>query len=284
MEILDLRISLPRTPHKGPSPALLDRKAMFESNTSFIRILLVDSQSLLRAGLRLILEKEPEFVVVGEASSREEALEAARLRPDIILFNLNSSGRPDLDFLSDLSVIAEGARVLVLIGDFDLEWRLRIVRFGVKGLVQKTDSPDRLITAVKKVYAGEAWLDPRTVSQVLDDLLYAGDVPPPNNLWGSSVRLTGRERDIIALIGEGLKNKQIAERLCISEPTVRHYLTSIFEKVGVKDRQGLIVHAYQHGLAKPPAVTNQPLSESEKNDNNHVATILPRRQGDLLGS
>jgi two-component system, NarL family, response regulator NreC len=233
---------------------------------SLINILLVDSQNLLRAGLRLILETEPKFRVVGEASSREEALEGARLRPDIIILNLNSDGEPDLDLLSDLSITAEGARVLVLISDFDFELRRRIVRFGVKGLVQKTESPDRLIAAVTSVYAGEVWLDPRTVSHVLDDLLQAGEVKQTNSLLNNGVRLTGRERDIIALIGEGLKNKQIAERLCISEPTVRHYLTSIFEKVGVKDRQGLIAYAYQRGLAKPPAVTSQPPGGSEKGD------------------
>jgi DNA-binding NarL/FixJ family response regulator len=233
---------------------------MPESNASIITILLVDSQALLRAGLRLILEKEPKFAVVGEASIREEALEGARLRPDIIILNMNSDGESDLDLLSDLSITAEGSRVLVLISDFDLELRRRIVRFGVKGLVQKTESPDRLIAAVKSVYSGEVWLDPRTVSHVLDDLLHAGDVKQTNRVLNNGVRLTGRERDIIALIGEGLKNKQIAERLCISEPTVRHYLTSIFEKVEVKGRQGLIVYAYQHGLAKPPVVTSQPLS------------------------
>jgi len=239
---------------------------MPESNTSLISILLVDSQTLLRAGLRLILEKEPKFAVVGEASSREDALEGARLRPDIIILNLNSDSESDLDFIPDLLIVAEGSRVLALIGDFDLEWRLRIVRLGVKGMVQKTESPDRLIAAIKSVCAGEVWLDPRTVSHALDDLLYASDVKQTSRASNSGVWLTGRERDIIALIGEGLKNKQIAERLCISEPTVRHYLTSIFEKLGVKGRQGLIVYAYQHGLAKPPAVTDQSLSKAEKND------------------
>jgi two-component system, NarL family, nitrate/nitrite response regulator NarL len=227
---------------------------MPDSNTSFISILLVDSQILLRSGLRLILEKEPKFTVVGEASIREEAMEGARLRPNIIILSLNSGGDSELNFLSDLSIVAEGSRVLVLISDFDLELRRRIVRFGVKGMVQKTEPPDRLIEAVKSVHAGEVWLDPRTVSHVLDDLLHAGDMKQSNGVLNNGVRLTGRERDIIALIGEGLKNKQIAERLYISEPTVRHYLTSIFEKVGVKGRQGLIVYAYQHGLAKPPIV------------------------------
>jgi DNA-binding NarL/FixJ family response regulator len=256
---------------------------MPESNTSLISILLVDSQTLLRAGLRLVLETESKFAVVGEASSREEALEGARLRPDIIILNLNSDGESDLDLLSDLSITAEGSRVLVLISDFDLELRRRIVRFGVKGLVQKTESPDRLIAAVKSVYAGEVWLDPRTVSHVLDDLLQAGDVKQTDRVLDNGVRLTGRERDIIALIGEGLKNKQIAERLCISEPTVRHYLTSIFEKVGVKDRQGLIVYAYQRGLAKPPAVTSRPPGGSERGGHKKAetrpaspVTILPR--------
>jgi DNA-binding NarL/FixJ family response regulator len=256
---------------------------MPESNTSLISILLVDSQTLLRAGLRLVLETESKFAVVGEASSREEALEGARLRPDIIILNLNSDGESDLGLLSDLSITADGSRVLVLISDFDLELRRRIVRFGVKGLVQKTESPDRLIAAVKSVYAGEVWLDPRTVSHVLDDLLQAGDVKQTDRVLDNGVRLTGRERDIIALIGEGLKNKQIAERLCISEPTVRHYLTSIFEKVGVKDRQGLIVYAYQRGLAKPPAVTSQPPGGSERGGHKKTearpaspVTILPR--------
>ncbi|HEU0175691.1 MAG TPA: response regulator transcription factor [Blastocatellia bacterium] len=255
---------------------------MPESNTSLISILLVDNQALLRAGLRLILEKEPEFAVVGEASSREEALEGARLRPDIIILNLNSDGESALDLLPDLSVIAEGARVLVLISDFELEWRLRIVRLGVKGMVQKTEPPERLIAAVKSVYAGEVWLDPRTVSHALDDLLYAGDVKQTNRVLNNGVWLTGRERDIIALIGEGLKNKQIAERLYISEPTVRHYLTSIFEKVGVKGRQRLIVYAYQYGLAKPPAVTGQSPRKAEKNvhkkaeaRSKSLLTILP---------
>jgi DNA-binding NarL/FixJ family response regulator len=239
--------------------------------------LLVDSQALFRAGLRLILEKEPGFAVIGEASIRDEALEGARLRPDIIILNLNSGGESDLDLLSDLSIVAEGARVLVLISDFDLELRRRIVRFGVKGLVQKTESPDRLIAAVKSVCAGEVWLDPITVSHVLDDLLQAGDAKQANRVLNNGVRLTVRERDIIALIGEGLKNKQIAERLYISEPTVRHYLTSIFEKVGVKGRQGLIVYAYQHGLAKPPVITGQPPGKPEKKDHKHTstATILP---------
>jgi DNA-binding NarL/FixJ family response regulator len=244
---------------------------------SLISILLVDNQALLRVGLRLILEKESKFAVMGEASTREEALEGARLRPDIIILNMNSDGKSDLDLLSDLSVIAEGSRVLVLIGDFDLELRRRIVRFGVKGLVQKRESPDHLIAAVKSVYAGEVWLDPRTVSHVLDDLLQDGDAKRTNSVLNNGVRLTGRERDIIALISEGLKNKQIAERLCISEPTVRHYLTSIFEKVEVKGRQGLIVYAYQHGLAKPPVVTSQLPSKHEKRDHKHTstATVLP---------
>jgi DNA-binding NarL/FixJ family response regulator len=256
---------------------------MPESNTSLISILLVDSQTLLRAGLRLVLETESKFAVVGEASSREEALEGARLRPDIIILNLNSDGESDLDLLSELSITVEGSRVLVLISDFDLELRRRIVRFGVKGLVQKTESPDRLIAAVKSVYAGEVWLDPRTVSHVLDDLLQAGDVKQTDRVLDNGVRLTGRERDIIALICEGLKNKQIGERLCISEPTVRHYLTSIFEKVGVKDRQGLIVYAYQRGLAKPPAVTSQPPGGSERGGHKKAearpafpVTILPK--------
>jgi len=231
---------------------------MLTANTSDIRILLIDSQALMCAGLRLILEKEPGLTVVGAAATREEALEAARMQPDIILLNLNIGSDYYLNFLPDLLGIAEGARILVLIDDFDPELQHRVVRLGVKGLVQKTEPVEALISAVKKVYAGEVWLDSRTVSHLIDELFCAREAKQTDPLTNNGIRITGRERDIIALIGEGLRNKQIAERLCISEPTVRHYLTSIFEKAGVTDRLGLIIYAYQHGLAKPPAIIHRP--------------------------
>lgn len=237
---------------------------MLTPNTPAIRILLIDSQALMCAGLRLILEKEPGLTVVGAAASREEALEVAHMQPDIILLNLNIGSDYYLNFLPDLLDIAEGARILVLIDDFDPELQHRVVRLGVKGLVQKTEPVEALIAAVKKVYAGEVWLDPRTVSNLIDELLCGREAKQTDPLTNNGIRITGRERDIIALIGEGLRNKQIAERLCISEPTVRHYLTSIFEKAGVTDRLGLIIYAYQHGLAKPPAIIHRPQNLAER--------------------
>jgi len=244
---------------------------MLTPNIPAIRILLIDNQALVRTGLRLILEREPGLTIVGEAASREEALEVAHKRPDIILLNLNAGSDSYPDFLPDLLAIAEGARILVLIDNFDLELHHRVVRLGVKGLVQKTEPAEALISAVKRVYDGEVWLDPKTVSHVLDELLYAREANPPDPMMTNGVKITGRERDIIALIGEGLRNKQIAERLCISEPTVRHYLTSIFEKVRVTDRLGLIIYAYQHGLAKPPAVIHRPQNLAERDGHNKAA-------------
>jgi DNA-binding NarL/FixJ family response regulator len=236
-------------------------------NPQAISILLVDSQTLVRTGVRLLLEREPGFTVVGEASSHEEALEAVRMRPDVILFNLHHETESYLNFLSDLLTIAEDARLLVLIDNFNLDFRHRVVRLGVKGMVQKTDTPDLLVSAVKKVHAGEVWLDPKTIAHVLDEYLYSREAKRSNVGGGRGIKFTRRERDVIALIGSGLKNKQIAERLCISEPTVRHYLTSIFEKIRVTDRFGLIVYAYQHGLANPPFLTD--LSQRESDGNGH---------------
>lgn len=245
---------------------------MLTSDTPAIRILLIDNQILMRAGLRLILEKEPAFTIIGEAASPEETFEGARLQPDIILLNLNPGNESYLNFLPDLAVVAERARILVMIDNLDLDWRHRVVRMGVKGLVQKTDSPDLLITAVKKVHAGEVWLDPKTVSHVLDELLFPREPKQTNGTASDNLKITGRERDIITLIGEGLRNKQIAERLCISEPTVRHYLTAIFEKVGVADRLGLIIYAYQHGLAKPPSILDPPQRSHERNGHKNSAS------------
>jgi DNA-binding NarL/FixJ family response regulator len=231
----------------------------------------------MRTGLRLVLEKAPDLTIVGEAAGREDALEMARLQPDIILLNLNAGNDSYLNFLPDLHAVAVGARVLVLIDNFDLELHHRVVRLGVKGLVQKTESAEDMIAAIKKVHAGEVWLDSKTVSHVLDELLYARETKLEDKSRNQGVRITRRERDIIALIGEGLRNKQIAERLEISEPTVRHYLTSIFEKVGVADRLGLIIYAYQHGLAKPPAMAPRPQKHADRSLQNELVL-----EGDFL--
>ncbi len=124
---------------------------------------------------------------------------------------------------------------------------------GAMGLVFKEKAAEVVIRAIERVHAGEVWFDRTLIGNVLTELSRASATKKLDPEATKITKLTEREREIAALIGEGLKNKQIANRLFISETTVRHHLTSVFDKLGVTDRLELIIYAYRHGLAKPPS-------------------------------
>lgn len=231
-----------------------------DSSLSPIRILLVHDQQLIRAGLRLLLEKEPDFLVLAEATDGTEALLAAQSHPDIIVLDLQLGQENSLDRLLQLSAVSEGVRVLVLTDSPEIEPQQQAVRHGAMGVIVKTEAPAVLADAIRKVHGGEAWLHLNVVATVLRDLLHPKDAPPAPPEKPTHQRITKREREVIALVGEGLRNKQIAARLYISEATVRHSLTTIFEKVGVSNRLGLIIYAYQNGLATLPADSQEPMA------------------------
>ncbi len=217
-----------------------------------VRLQLVDGHVMMRAGLRLLLESRPGWRVVGEASSRKEAVAiAGREQPDVILLDLVLGRDSVVDLLPNLLVVAPEARIMVLTGIYDTELHQQAIRLGAVGLVLKDHAPDVLIKAIEKVYAGEAWLDRSTITQLIREM---ARVDQPSLMQPAKIikGLTSREREFIALIGEGLKNKQVAERLHVSETTVRHYLTSIFTKLGVADRLELMLYAYRYGLARMP--------------------------------
>jgi two-component system nitrate/nitrite response regulator NarL len=215
-----------------------------------IRILIIDDHAVIRAALRMLLESQPGVVVVGEGAGSEEALAAAtREQPDIILLDLDLGEVNGLDLLPQLHTAAPGSHVVVLTGVRDVEMHHRAVRLGAVGLVRKEKAADVLLKAIAKVYAGEVWLDRLLIANVLSEITR----PTSQSLDPEDIKiktLTVREREIIKLIGQGSKNQAIADRLCISEATVRHHLTSIFGKLGVGDRLELAIYAYRHGLAR----------------------------------
>jgi two-component system, NarL family, nitrate/nitrite response regulator NarL len=217
-----------------------------------IRVLLIDDHVVMRVGLRLVIENQPGLTVVGEAANRADALQiTAREQPDIILLDLDLGDEKGIDLLPDLLSAAKGARVIVLTGLRDPEEYRRAVRLGAMGLVLKEQAFGVLAQAIRQVHAGEAWLDPVLVATVLAKAARErGRAPAPEA--NRIAALTERERAVIALICEGLRNKQIAERLFISQTTVVHHLTSIFDKLGVANRLELVTYAYSHGLAQPP--------------------------------
>lgn len=201
----------------------------------------------------MLLESQPGLVVVGEATTRAEALAAAAgEHPEIILLDLDLSGDMVLDCIPDLLTAAPGVRILILTGVRDVQLHRRAVALGAMGLVVKEKAATELLQALDTVREGEAWLSPALVADVLETLRRVPENPPKNAEAAQLATLTERERDVIALIGQGLRNKHIADQLYISETTVRHHLTAIFAKLGVSDRLELAIYAYRHDLASLP--------------------------------
>jgi len=192
--------------------------------------------------------------VVGEAASPSDAvLVATREQPDITLFDLNNSEEGHLDCLPSLFKAAKSTRVLVLTEQQDNELSQRAVRLGATGVVFKNNGSDVLIKAIQKVHTGEAWVDRFTMATLLTEMSRGDRITQPSPEAETIATLTNREREVITAVAMGLRNRQIAERLFISDVTVRHHLTSVFSKLGVSDRFELMIYAYRHRLADPPA-------------------------------
>jgi DNA-binding NarL/FixJ family response regulator len=219
-----------------------------------VRVLIVDDHGIMRAGLRMLLESQSGIMVVGEASSCADALALATCtQPDVIVLDLDLGGENAVESIPTLLRTAPETRILVLTGLRDPEVHRQAIRHGALGLVFKEKAVETLLQAITKVRAGEVWLEPTMIAQVLGDLTRPQLSPQTSAEATKIARLTEREREVITLVGEGLRNKHIAARLYISEATVRHHLTAIFAKLDISDRFELAIYAYQHGLAKPPA-------------------------------
>jgi DNA-binding NarL/FixJ family response regulator len=155
--------------------------------------------------------------------------------------------------LADLQTAAPHARGLVLTSEPSPQFHQQTIRLGARGVVDKAQAPERLFEAITKVHAGEVWLDPVLLAALLDELAPHKRRTLQDPEDAKIATLSARERDVITLVGEGQRNKQIAQRLFISETTVRHHLTSIFRKLQVTDRLELVIYTYRYGLATLPS-------------------------------
>ena len=219
-----------------------------------IRILIVDDHAILRFGLRTILETQHHLDVVGEATNSSSALELATAKqPDIVLLDLDLGKENGFDLMPGLLVAAPNTRVIILTGVRDPAAHERVVQLGAMGVVLKDTALELILKAIDKVHAGEVWLDRTLIATILNARVQMNNLQEQNAQEARIATLTEREREIIGLIGHGLRNKVIAERLVISEATVRNHLTSIFAKLGVNDRFELVVFAYQNRLAQLPS-------------------------------
>jgi len=216
-----------------------------------IRILLADDQTLIRAGFRALLDAEPDMEVVAEAGTGREAVRlAARDKPDVILMDIRM---PDDDGLTATRrILADpslsGTRIIILT-TFELdEYIAEAVRAGAAGFLVKDTEPAELIRAVRVVHEGDALLSPsvtrRIMAQLASQSRAAGKVIPLE-------QVTEREREVLALVGEGLNNAEIAERLFITPLTAKTHVSRIMTKLMVRDRSQLVVLAYESGLVRP---------------------------------
>jgi DNA-binding NarL/FixJ family response regulator len=214
-----------------------------------IRVLLVDDQALVRSGFRLILETRDDLEVVGEAEDGREAVELARrLRPDVILMDVRMPNVDGVEATRRLTALGSTARVLILT-TFDLdEYVYEAIRAGASGFLLKDVQPAQLVDAVRVVAAGEALLAPTVTRRLLDH--FAGSLPgvdrPPE-----LARLTERELEILTLLADGLSNAELAERLFLSETTVKTHVSSVLRKLDLRDRVQAVVFAHRAGLVRP---------------------------------
>jgi DNA-binding NarL/FixJ family response regulator len=216
-----------------------------------ISVLLADDQALVRAGFRALLDAQDDITVAGEADDGDEAVRLARqLRPDVVLMDIRM---PGTDGLVATRAIAGDERLagvkVVILTTFDLdEYVFEAIRAGANGFLVKDTEPAELLRAVRAVVAGDALLSPRVTRRLIEEFATRAKAPAP----APAVELlTEREREVVALVAEGLSNDEIAERLFMSSATARTHVSRAMIKVGARDRAQLVVFAYETGLARP---------------------------------
>jgi two-component system, NarL family, nitrate/nitrite response regulator NarL len=214
-----------------------------------IGILIVEDHEVVRVGLRHLIEKESHMKIVGEAATPAEALKiATREQPEIVILDLCLGAESGTDIIPELVRVSEESRIIVLTAVQDEAELRRASRLGAMGVISKDTPTDMLIKAINRVHAGELWLTRRLTAALVAELRRPGEEQHSSSEGKLITQLTDREKDVVSLIGEGLKNKQIADRLFISETTVRHHITSILKKLQVSDRLELLIFAYRNGM------------------------------------
>lgn len=214
-----------------------------------IRIVIFYDHAMIRTALRILIETHPRMIVVGEAGNGDEVLAiSGREQPDVVLLDLSGGAQDGLDIIPSLCSASRSTRVLVLTGNGNTEVYTRAVLLGAVGVLQKDNAAEVLIKALEKVSDGEAWIDRSTLADVLTEISRRNEIKEVDNDSAKIATLTPRERQVISLVCAGLKNKQIAEQLFISESTVRHHLSATFSKLELTGRFDLIIYAHHHGL------------------------------------
>jgi DNA-binding NarL/FixJ family response regulator len=215
-----------------------------------IRVLLVDDQELTRTGLRLVLSGHDDLEVAGEAASGAEAVRlATERRPDVVLMDIRMPGMDGIEATRRITAGGPPPRVVVLTTFDPDEHVFGALRAGASGFLLKDASREQLVEAIRTVHAGDSLLSPSIARRLVAHVAaHGGPREPPDGLLDE---LTPREREILVLIARGLSNGEIAERLVITEATVKSHVGGVLLKLGLRDRVQAVVLAYEHGVVVP---------------------------------
>jgi DNA-binding NarL/FixJ family response regulator len=222
-----------------------------EKKKATVRIVVADDHPIVRDGLKKLLLLEDDFEIVGEAGDGREVLDKIQeLDPDVLLLDLRM---PNLDGLGVLQALQQGnkhTRVIVLTASEDKNEFVQAMKLGCSGIVLKQTAPDLIVKSIRKVHAGEIWLDSHTTAAVMRQFQNGTEAgsSPGSSKGRERSPLSAREREIVALVAQGYKNKEMAEKMFISEQTVKNHLHNIFDKLGVSDRLELALYAIHKGL------------------------------------
>ena len=222
-----------------------------------ISVLIVDDQDLVREGLRMLLEAEPQLSVAGEAGDGGEALTRARqLDPDVILMDVRMPQMNGIEATTRLVQAGCRARI-VMLTTFNLdEYVYQALKAGASGFLLKDASREQLTGAVRAVAAGETLLAPAITRRLIED--FCSGPAPGSPAADAAGRLSERELGVVRLVAQGLSNAEIAARLYLSEATVKSHIARILAKLGLRDRVQVAVYAYEHGIVRPGHRTPPP--------------------------
>jgi DNA-binding NarL/FixJ family response regulator len=214
-----------------------------------IKVVIADDHPIVRDGLRKLLSLEDDIDVIGEAADGREVLQVAQQTdPDVILLDLRMPNLDGLSALQALQQMNKRAKIIVLTASEDKNEFVQAMKLGCSGIVLKQTAPELIVKSIRKVFSGEIWLDSHTTAAVMRQFAAPGEVIGGGGKGRERSPLSAREREIVSLVAQGYKNKEMAEKMFISEQTVKNHLHNIFDKLGVSDRLELALYAIHKGL------------------------------------
>jgi DNA-binding NarL/FixJ family response regulator len=222
--------------------------------TTVIRVVLVDDQQLVRAGLALVIDSQPDMRVVGQAGDGAQALRLVATEAcDIVLMDVRMPGLDGLAATERLASAPHAGQTrpkIIMLTTFDLdEYLLQAIRAGASGFLLKDAPPEQLLDAVRAVHAGDAVIAPSSTKRLLDHIAASAPAAPPRP--HAFDELTAREREVLGLMARGLANREIARTLVVTEATVKTHVGRVLAKLDARDRVQAVVAAYENGLVAP---------------------------------